>query len=356
MEHTRSATDGLFYAESAAEIKTEDEALTTYSEKDKPWDTNRAYAQDVQGIYLREQEFQKLGDRIDNCSGMLRFNMVASKQTGEVSLKLSTAYFCRVRHCPVCQWRRSLMWQARFYQALPAIVEKYPTSRWLFLTLTVPNCPVDQLADTLKEMNTAWNRLRGRKEFKVIQGWIRATEVTQEEHRKGYAHPHFHVLLMVPSSYFKTSKYITHDRWLELWQEAMRDPSITNVNIRTVKPRKPKEGETVVDSTVQALEASGGVSETLKYSVKPSDMISDPDWFLEMTRQVHKKRFLATGGALKDMLKETEESEEDLLLKSEDDSSTEILSDGYLYAFNWRSDDRMYRRYEKGDVFPTVDE
>ncbi|WP_170869787.1 protein rep, partial [Shigella sonnei] len=26
-------------------------------------------------------------------------------------LRLREAHFCRVRHCPVCQWRRSLMWQ-----------------------------------------------------------------------------------------------------------------------------------------------------------------------------------------------------------------------------------------------------
>lgn len=351
-----SASADPYFTENSDQHNTPDDALSDYSEKDKPWDTNRAYAQDVQEIYLRDQEFQKLGDRISNCSGMLRFNMVASKQTGEVSLKLSTAYFCRVRHCPVCQWRRSLMWQARFYQALPAIIEQYPTSRWLLLTLTVPNCKVEDLAKTLSEMNKAWQRLIKRKEFKVVQGWIRATEVTQEEKRKEYAHPHFHCLMMVPSSYFKTSKYITRDRWLELWQEAMRDASITAVDVRPVKPRKPKDGQTITDSTVQALEASGGVSETLKYSVKPSDMINDPAWFLEMTRQVHKKRFLAAGGALKDMLKETEESEEDLLLKSEDDGITEVLSDGYLYAFNWRSDDRIYRRYEKGDVFPTTDD
>ncbi|MDI5349339.1 protein rep [Salmonella enterica subsp. enterica serovar Kentucky] len=30
-------------------------------------------------------------------------------------------------------------------------------------------------------------------------------------------------------------------------------------------------------------------------------MVADPEWFLELTRQTHKRRFVATGGALKDV-------------------------------------------------------
>ncbi|GAB5853628.1 hypothetical protein JMUB7538_27340 [Staphylococcus aureus] len=41
------------------------------------------------------------------------------------------------------------MWQARFYQALPKIVVDYPSSRWLFLTLTVRNCEIGELGTVL---------------------------------------------------------------------------------------------------------------------------------------------------------------------------------------------------------------
>jgi len=37
------------------------------------------------------------------------------------------------------------MWQARFYQSLPKLVEEHPKARWMFLTLTVRNCPIDEL-------------------------------------------------------------------------------------------------------------------------------------------------------------------------------------------------------------------
>lgn len=81
------------------------------------------------------------------------------------------------------------MWQARFYQALPDLVHAYPKARWLFLTLTVRNCEVSELAATLKAMNEAWQRLVKREEFKPVQGWLRTTEVTRGKDRS--AHPAF---------------------------------------------------------------------------------------------------------------------------------------------------------------------
>lgn len=49
-----------------------------------------------------------------------------------------------------------MMWQARFYQSLPKIVAEYPGARWLFLTLTVRNCSIDALGETLTAMNAVF--------------------------------------------------------------------------------------------------------------------------------------------------------------------------------------------------------
>ena len=70
------------------------------------------------------------------------------------------------------------------------------------------------------------------KEFKPVLGFIRTTEVTHG--KDGNAHPHFHALLLVPSSMFG-EYYVKHARWLDLWRECMRDDSIESVDIRTVK-------------------------------------------------------------------------------------------------------------------------
>ena len=113
--------------------------LADLSEKDKPWDKHRGNADRVSNHYARSR-YQKYSERIDSCSGLLDFRLVPEESEGVYKLKLAATKFCRVRHCPVCQWRRSLMWKAKAYQALPKVIRDYPKHRWLFLTLTVKNC------------------------------------------------------------------------------------------------------------------------------------------------------------------------------------------------------------------------
>ena len=93
--------------------------------------------------------------------------------------------------------------------------------------------------------------------------------------------------------------------------ECLRVSYDPNVDVRAVKPRKPKDGESLACATAELVR--GAVAETLKYSTKPADMVADPEWFLELTRQTH-KRFVATGGALKDVLKLDQETDADMVI------------------------------------------
>lgn len=229
------------------------------------------------------------------------------------------------------------MWQARFLQSLPSILESNPKARWVFLTLTVRNCQIDNLGETLKSMNAAWQRLKDRKEFAPVLGWIRSTEVTRG--KDGSAHPHFHTLMMVPPSWFTGRQYVKQERWREMWQECGRLDYLPIVNVKAVKA-KPGDSHDVA--------VRRAVAETLKYSVKPSDMTTDATWFLEMTRQVHKKRFIASGGVLKDVLRVDDETDKDLIVTSEE--SEQEASESPLIAFNWREHERRYRRFKEGDI------
>ncbi|WP_247190361.1 protein rep [Escherichia coli] len=316
----------------------EDKFLSEYSPKDSVWDSHRAFTDSVGGIYRSAAEFERYAERMASCSGLLRFGWSTLMETGETRLRLRSAQFCRVRHCPVCQWRRTLMWQARFYQTLPKIVADYPSSRWLFLTLTVRNCAIGELGDTLTTINAAFKRLEKRKELSPVQGWIRATEVTRG--KDGSAHPHFHCLLMVPPSWFSGVAYVKQARWVELWRDCLRVNYEPNVDIRTVKT---KTGEAVANVAEQLQSA---VAETLKYSVKPEDMANDPDWFLELTRQLHKRRFISTGGALKNVLQLDRETNEDLVMA---DGVNEEEDDGSRLAFSWETEIKKYRRDPKRD-------
>lgn len=335
---TFSGTTGGHCSASCVDLHTETphDGLTDYSPKDAPWDRHRAQADDVGRIYAYAAEFERYAARMSRCSGVLAFSKTIEPETGEVALRLREAQFCRVRYCPVCQWRRALMWQAKFYKSLPKIVDAYPKARWMFLTLTVRNCAVTDLCDTLNAMNSAWQRLKDRKEFAPVLGWVRTTEVTRG--KDGSAHPHFHALMMVPSSMLAGVNYVRQARWVELWQECGRLDYSPVVDIRAVKPRDLKHDNALTDATTAL---RGAVSETLKYAVKPADMIADPAWLLEMTRQLHKTRFVATGGVLKDALKD--------VLKDDAEDDVEGGDDGSRLAFSWRPSDKRYRRFAKAD-------
>nr|CAN86933.1 replicase-like protein [Escherichia sp. Sflu5] len=144
---------------------------------------------------------------------------------------------------------------------------------------------------------------------------------------------------MVPPSWF-THSYVKKSRWAELWAYCARLDYSPVVDIRTVKNCVPEASSGLTEGLKAA------VAETLKYSVKPSDMIEGNNWFLQMTKQVHRKRFIASGGVLKNILRESQETNEDLIFA---DNLNEI-SDRSRIAFNWRQSEKCYRRFEQGDI------
>jgi plasmid rolling circle replication initiator protein Rep len=299
--------------------ETANPALADLSPRDKPWDKHRANADKVEAHY-RGSEFSQYATRVSFCSQLLEFGLVPDWDSDTLKLKLRNARFCRVRHCPVCQWRRSLMWKAKAYKVLPKIVESYPTSRWLFLTLTVKNVEISALKETLQHMNRSFQRLSQRRAWPA-EGWLRSTEVTRG--RNGTAHPHFHCLLMVRPGYFGKN-YIRQDEWVELWRAALRIDYNPVLDCRAVKRGK------------QPMQL---VPELLKYCTKESDLVSDREWFLELTRQMHKMKCITTGGILKQYLQELEAEPEDFIGESDDPQAQD---EAELY-FGWRRPEKKYR-------------
>jgi plasmid rolling circle replication initiator protein Rep len=295
-----------------------DVLLSDLSPKDKPWDKHRGFADTIQSHY-NGSKFDRYSQRISFCSQLLEFGLKAAEDE-TIQLKLRSAKFCRVRHCPVCQWRRSLMWKAKAYQILPKIVSKYPTHRWLFMTLTQKNVPITELRETLTLMNKGFKRMVERKIFPAV-GWLRSMEVTRG--RDGNAHPHFHCLLMVPSSYFSHG-YIKQHEWTALWRDCMRLDYNPIIDIQAVR---------------HGTSPSSLIPELLKYCTKESDMVVDREWFLELTSQLHKMRAIATGGVLKEHLRELEDEPTDLIGEGED----ELGEDYGRLLFGWRRSEKRYK-------------
>lgn len=302
--------------------------LSDVSERDKVWDIHKTDNVSVTNIYVLNEEFKTHANRLNKCSGKLYFNTNINEDTGEVNYKLKSALFCRVRTCPICQWRRSLMWKAKFYQALPKLKEQYPDVSFIFLTLTIKNCEITELRETLNHMHKSFRKMmKYDKIQKAFLGWIRTTEVTRGSN--GSAHPHYHCLIMVNKSYAKSRNYISHNEFVEMWKRACKLDYSPNVDVRSVKSKK--DGSDNMENAI---------SETLKYSVKPSDLTEDSEWLYEYTRQVKKLRFIDTGGCLKDVFKE-DDKEEDLIHFTESEKEDE---EDDTVSFSWIRKHKFYAK------------
>jgi plasmid rolling circle replication initiator protein Rep len=176
--------------------------LSDISPLNQSWDKHRANADIVAEHYAFGEKgySSRYAQRVSDCSRWLKFQLISGASENVSTLKLLDTRFCRVRYCPICQWRRSMMWKAKAYKMIPKVIADYPKYRWLFMTLTVKNCQIENLRKTIEEMNKAFKRMT---ELKVwsIKGWIKSVEVTKGKDGSS-AHPHLHVLAMVMPSYF----------------------------------------------------------------------------------------------------------------------------------------------------------
>lgn len=217
------------------------------------------------------------------------------------------------------------MLKLRLFKALSLIERDYPKARWVLLTLTVRNCPITNLRDTLTLMNSAWQRLSQLKKFPAI-GFFKSLEVTRGE--DGSAHPHFHVLMLVNPSYFQGTQYISHKNWIMMWKKALRADYDPNLDVRAIKTDK---------DDVKRFEI---ISEIAKYTVKPRDLISNPEWLLEYTKQVHKTRAIAVGGVLKEYLSDADETNEELVIGESESPIEELIEPFYIST--WDKPDSKY--------------
>lgn len=327
--------------------------LTDLSPRDAKWEDVKPQSQIVANAYAGTV-YDKYYERMQDCSGWLRFALVPN-DAGESIHKLQQAHLCHVRHCPVCQWRRSLMWRSRMFRALRRVLSDYPNKRFIYLTLTVKDPKMENLGETLTWMNDSWQRLVERKQFPAL-GWLRTTEVTRDVN--GDPHPHFHALLMVNANYFGKG-YVSHERWVELWRESLRVDYDPRVDIRVVKPRKPSSTDT---SESQETESGlivrpmdeglvTAVRYTLKYSTKPDDFLSTDtsvsqnlerykDWLLGLCSQLHKRRMVALGGIFKKYVSESDPG--NLIVDSESSDTSETESADPRVTYVWRDEETRY--------------
>ena len=268
-------------------------------------------------------DYQSYSDRMNNCLSYaffkerLRYIPEFDDYGDVISIdeerfwRLVGARFCHVRHCPVCQWRRSKRWQAIAFQILPVIFEKFPKSRLLFLTLTIKNCAISRLRSTVQKLNKAFARWVRWKSFPAI-GWLKSLDISLNESR---VHPHFHCLLLVNEDYF--NNYFDKDWWIKSWKKVAKLDYNPSVSISAVKPK----------------EELSIIAEMLSYSVKPSDLSNiSAENLYHLTNQLHNVRAINRGGVFRTLFKDVDDNLADLIGSNHDYHETTKYS--AIYRLN----------------------
>ena len=234
-----------------------------------PYSKHRRYNTPICHELAMDAETLDLARSIGNCATSIGVEVpLEGPQQGQAVLR--SANPCNRRLCPFCEWRRSRAWRRRFFEGLPKFHEDFPTHKAVFLTLTVRNCGVDDLRETINEMHRGWHRMT-RLSFFPSKFWFRRTEVTHKSPQNPFGmgqvfHPHIHSVLFVPAGYFSHG-YVKQTEWRSQWMDAMRLDYAPEVDVRRAKTRSSSGGATIEQSKAAALEAS-------KYATKSTDLIA----------------------------------------------------------------------------------
>ena len=293
------------------------------SGKPRPWLPWRRVTALLSNAY---QEINiKRALRLQECASYLTFREYEDK-----SQFLEHANFCRIRLCPMCQWRRSLK---VFGQVSKIMAHLAPQNyAYLFLTLTVRNCDGKDLSETITHVLKSWKLLMQTKAVKaVVKGYYRTFEVT---HNTDYDskdfdtyHPHIHAIIAVDQSYFKHGDYLSQAKWTSLWRDAARLDYEPIVDVRKVK-----------GNTAEA------VAEVSKYAVKADDFVIPGDWDLTtdtvriLDEALNNRRFIAYGGVFKSAHKvlNLDDADNGDLIHTGDEETPE--SESYvLRSYAWNS-------------------
>ncbi|MFL0438734.1 protein rep, partial [Bacillus pumilus] len=203
--------------------------------------------------------YGKKAEKVCNCAECLVFRR--DIETGR--LRLSNAYFCKVRLCSMCAWRRSLKIASHNKLIVEEANRQYKPS-WIFLTLTVKNVEGDDLKQTISDMMKGFNRLmKYKKVDSSVLGYFRALEITKNHEENTY-HPHFHVLIPVKKSYFRGQSYIKQAEWTSLWKRAMKLDYTPIVHVQRVKGKKGIDAEAIEQEVRKEMEEQKAILEISK--------------------------------------------------------------------------------------------
>lgn len=276
-------------------------------------------------------ETRDIGQAIANCACRLKLEFqLQGEQLREPSLV--GARVCNRRLCPFCEWRRTRVWRARLIRGLGELMAEHPNRSAVFLTLTVRNCQLGELRETITHMHTSFKRLTKVAAFPTDQ-WFRRTEITVNRESQDFGparprldgnepvrapqgrilsvHPHIHALLIVRPSYWG-KHYIRQLRWQQEWQMAARLDYPPVIDVRRAKAMPGHESHDETGTVAAVVEAA-------KYASKATDLLALGPQLPAFHHEIKGLRLYGVSKSLQRYVKSTPMSAEDLLDSSNPD-------------------------------------
>lgn len=273
--------------------------------------------------------------RFESCHSFMRF--LTTEKLDKTRLEITNA--CGNRFCPLCTWKTAKKDAIKLSILLEAIKQQ-ESLEYIFLTLTSPNVTGEDLKAEIDNFNHAISKLfRRRNVEKVVRGYVRKLEVTTDQEKiitdelyqrkenyfvkrglkvgdanpqYGSYNPHVHIILAVNKSYFDDTKsYISQAEWLDMWRDCMKDPSITQVDVRKIRQSQNSK--------------SNAILEIAKYSAKGSDLYHSEPVFDTFYTALKKRQLLVYSGMFKAYAKMYERGDLDSYKETDDAIYTHLL-------------------------------
>lgn len=308
----------------------------------------------IRGKIEENETLTKRGERSLNCAQQ-RYIVVVNGKAHTVF-----THRCRSRHCANCQRIKAYVWQMKMQEIIPELSINFKNGKYLFITFTVKNPKIKNLRLVLKCMSRAYAKMFQRKAFRFVVGGIRSTEITRGKSGDDEAHPHFHAIICLKTTYFKKENYLNADDWGKHWGECLQSEyekegleynaadypkGFPRVDIRVAKSA---DGKQEITNKNIAEHGSQLINYVLKYSIKGSDLLKEgkaDKWFWEFDKQVKGIRMIAPVGVVKKMLSDLERDQFDYY--KEQEKIEQLIADDV----NFKADKVVFKKENDYDYY-----
>lgn len=326
-----NAPSVIIISQNREKVKSETEEKT--AKNLEKWAEKKIKSKKI-ALKLRQIGEEKRSKRMYFCADVLEYTHCPDCN----SWHIKRANLCRDRFCPTCSWRLALQRFGEMQKLLSVISERDGKSikGWSLVTLTVKNCKLDKLSETMENMSEAWKLVVNQRKLKpCFYGWAKSTELTLNE-RTREVHPHYHVLI----AWYDNAEELLIHKWIHACLKKGLKVDIKAQNAQQVNYWKGNETPVEHCDSKVPEDFTKAILETFKYSVKGSDLESmSLKEFKAVVQQYARKRLISYGGKIKEYVKELrlemeEVKDEDIQLNiCRDCGAIELEKVAYKWAF-----------------------